>query len=131
MISAYRGHNEVVCMNKLIRLQRFLINYVFVFSKMCKKVEYLLANGAHPNDQANCQASALHYAAECGNLEICKILLDNGALISVKNEYGMTPVITAAERTKEFVVEMFCERDKLLTKDEVNMMIILTIDATE
>lgn len=95
--------------------------------KNCKKVEYLLANGAHPNDQANCQASALHYAAECGNLEICKILLDNGALISVKNEYGMTPVITAAERTKEYVVEMFCEREKLLTKDEVNMMIILTI----
>lgn len=103
----------------ILKLTRFLINHIFVFSKIIK-VEYLLANGAHPNDQANCQASALHYAAECGNLEICKILLDNGALISVKNEYGMTPVITAAERTKEFVVEMFCEREKLLTKDEVN-----------
>ena len=96
-----------------------------------KKVEFLLANGAHPNDQANCQASALHYAAECGNLEICRILLDNGALISVKNEYGMTAVITAAERTKEFVVEMFCEREKLLTKDEVNLMILLLINATD
>lgn len=36
----------------------------------------------------------------------------------MKNEYGMTPVITAAERTKEEVVEMFCERRNLLSKEE-------------
>lgn len=49
----------------------------------------------------------------------------------MKNEYGMSPVITAAERTKEFVVEMFCEREKLLTKDEVNLKILSIIDATD
>lgn len=92
MISSYKGHMDVV--------------------------EYLLQNGAQPNDQANCKATALHYASECGHLEICEMLLNFGGDVSKKNEYGMSPVITAAERTKEEVVEMFCDRKNLLSKDE-------------
>lgn len=38
----------------------------------------------------------------------------------MKNEYGMTPVITAAERTRENIIELFHSRENLLTKDEVN-----------
>jgi Fem-1 family protein b len=45
-------------------------------------------------------------------------LIEHGGDISIKNEYGMTPVITAAERTKEEVVEFYCERKNLLTKEE-------------
>lgn len=92
MISSYKGHPEVV--------------------------EFLLQNGAQPNEQANCRATALHYASECGHLEICEMLLNFGGDISMQNEYGMSPVITAAERTKEEVVEMFCERKNLLSKEE-------------
>lgn len=92
MISSYKGH--------------------------CDVVEYLLQNGAKPNDQANCKATSLHYASECGHLEICEMLLDYGGDIGIKNEYGMTAVITAAERTKEDVVEMFCDRNNMLTKEE-------------
>lgn len=92
MISAYKGHTEVV--------------------------EFLLKNGANPNEQANCKATALHYASECGHTDICRLLLDHKAVLKV-NENNMTPVITAAERTRESVVELFCNRDKLLNKEEV------------
>jgi Fem-1 homolog b len=92
MISSYKGHSDVV--------------------------EYLLQNGAQPNDQANCRATALHYASEVGHLEICELLLNYGADMSITNEYGMTAAITAAERTKEEVVEMYCDRKDLLTKED-------------
>lgn len=68
--------------------------------------------------QANCNATALHYAAESGHVDICAILLDFGAKLK-KNEYGMSAVITAAERTRELVVELFYARPTLLTKEEV------------
>lgn len=61
----------------------------------------------------------VHYASECGHVQICEMLLDFGADISIKNEYGMTACITAAERTKEDVVKLFCERENLLTKEEI------------
>lgn len=95
MISAYKGHIDVLA--------------------------FLLAHNADPNEQAHCGATALHYAAECGYTEICRLLLDNGALIK-KNEHGMTAIITAAERTRELVVEMFYTRPGLMTKDEVRLV---------
>lgn len=82
-------------------------------------VEFLLKNGANVNAQANCQATALHYASECGHLEICTLLIEYGADVNIKNEYGMTAFIQAAERTKEDVVEMFCKRENLLTKEQI------------
>lgn len=91
MISSYKGHADVV--------------------------EYLLENDALPNEQANCGATALHYAAECGHAEVCTVLLDYGGVFK-RNEYGMTPVICAAERTRESVVQLFVDRTGLLTKDE-------------
>lgn len=91
MITSYKGHADVV--------------------------EYLLENDALPNEQANCGATALHYAAECGHVEVCTVLLDYGGVFK-RNEYGMTPVICAAERTRESVVELFVNRPGLLTKDE-------------
>ncbi|XP_037038800.1 protein fem-1 homolog B isoform X1 [Bradysia coprophila] len=91
MISSYKGHTDVV--------------------------EFLLANGADPDVQANCNATALHYAAESGHVDICAILLDYGATLK-KNEYGMSAVISAAERTRELVVELFYSRPTLLTKEE-------------
>lgn len=91
MISAYKGHTDVV--------------------------EYLLSIGSDPNEQALCGATALHYAAECGHVEICSALLDHGAVLKL-NEYGMTPVIVAAERTREAVVHVFSTRPHLLSRRE-------------
>lgn len=92
MISAYKGHTDVV--------------------------EFLLSNGADPDQQALCGATALHYAAECGHVDICAALLDYGATLK-RNEFDMTAVTTAAERTRELVVELFYGRPGLLTKEEV------------
>ncbi|XP_058836325.1 protein fem-1 homolog B isoform X2 [Topomyia yanbarensis] len=91
MIASYKGHVEVVV--------------------------YLLENDALPNEQANCGATALHYAAECGHVDVCSTLLDYGAVFK-RNEYGMTPVICAAERTREPVVELFVNRPELLSREE-------------
>ncbi|XP_039954038.1 protein fem-1 homolog B isoform X1 [Bactrocera tryoni] len=91
MIAAYKGHAHVV--------------------------DTLLKNGANPNEQALCGATALHYAAECGHLDVCRLLLDHGARMQ-KNEHGLTPVLQAAERTHEAVVEMFISRPGLMTKEE-------------
>jgi Fem-1 homolog b len=79
----------------------------------------LLANGADVNGNAHCGATALHYAAECGHADICSKLLDAGAILK-KNEFEMTPVTTAAERTRENVVKLFLARPGLLTKAEVS-----------
>lgn len=98
MISAFKGHLEVV--------------------------DFLLENGANPDEQAHCGATAMHYAAESGHTEICQSLLDHNAVM-MKNEYGMSPVITAAERTKEAVVAMYCERENLLTTEEVGSIFCL------
>ncbi|XP_055839238.1 protein fem-1 homolog B [Episyrphus balteatus] len=91
MIAAYKGHLLVV--------------------------DTLLKKGADPNEKALCGGTALHYAAECGYLEICQLLLDHGAKIQ-KNEDGLTPVLHAAERSHENIVEMFINRPGLMNKEE-------------
>lgn len=95
MISAYKGHTDVV--------------------------EFLLSHGADPDQQAHCGATALHYAAECGHVDICAALLSYGATLK-RNEYDMTAVTTAAERTREKAVELFYGTPNLLTKEEVKFL---------
>lgn len=55
MIAAYKGHHLVV--------------------------NTLLQNGSRPNDQALCGATALHYAAESGHLDVVVSLMDHGATL--------------------------------------------------
>uniref|UniRef100_A0A1I8MKC2 Protein fem-1 homolog B n=1 Tax=Musca domestica TaxID=7370 RepID=A0A1I8MKC2_MUSDO len=92
MIAAYKGHTQVV--------------------------DTLLKNGANPNEQALCGATALHYAAECGHAEVCRLLLDHGARLQ-ENELGLSPVLTAAERTQEEVVKLFVDRPSLMRKEDI------------
>ncbi|XP_066601371.1 protein fem-1 homolog B-like [Prorops nasuta] len=80
MISAYKGHSDIV--------------------------NFLLDNGAKPNVTARCGGTALHYAAECGHANIVLDLLKFGAEM-IKNESGMTPLITAAERMRVDVLQCF------------------------
>lgn len=53
-------------------------------------VSYLLEKGADPNVKAQCGATVLHFAAECGQLSIVKELLAYGAEFSL-NEAGLFP----------------------------------------
>uniref|UniRef100_A0A182ILM6 Protein fem-1 homolog B n=1 Tax=Anopheles atroparvus TaxID=41427 RepID=A0A182ILM6_ANOAO len=80
-------------------------------------LQYLLEQGARVNEQAQCGASALYYAAECGYVEVCERLLDHGALL-LRNTYGLTPALAAAERTRESTVLAFLARPGLLTREE-------------
>ncbi|XP_058120385.1 protein fem-1 homolog B [Anopheles ziemanni] len=80
-------------------------------------LQYLLEQGARVNEQAQCGASALFYAAECGHVEVCERLLDHGAML-LRNTYGLTPALAAAERTREATVLVFLDRPNLLTREE-------------
>lgn len=50
-------------------------------------MKYLLEKGANPDQKALCGATAMHFAAECGHIEIVKELLNHGAKMS-RNEHG-------------------------------------------
>ncbi|XP_011697232.1 PREDICTED: protein fem-1 homolog B isoform X2 [Wasmannia auropunctata] len=91
MIAAYKGHLDIV--------------------------NFLLDKSADPNKKAYCGATALHFAAESGHKAIVCELLKSGAQMS-KNVSGMTPLIMAAERTREEVVEYLVKR-KEVTKEEI------------
>lgn len=78
MIAAYKGHLDVVT--------------------------FLLEKGVNPNERSNCGGTALHFAAECGHIAIVLVLLTYGSKM-MKNVNGMTPLISAADRTRAEVVE--------------------------
>jgi len=60
------------------------------------RVEKLLAHGADVNAQDGDGDTALHGAAQTGNVEIMERLLDKGADPNVKNKQGGTPLMWAA-----------------------------------
>ena len=60
------------------------------------RVEKLLALGADVTAQDNDGDTALHGAAQTGNVEIIRMLLDKGADPNVKNKVGGTPLMWAA-----------------------------------
>lgn len=91
MIASYKGHLDIV--------------------------NFLLDKGADPNKKAFCGATALHFAAECGHTNIVCELLKYGTKMT-KNVSGMTPLITAAERTRAEVVEYLVQREEV-TKEEI------------
>ncbi|CAG0890426.1 unnamed protein product [Darwinula stevensoni] len=86
MISAFRGHLEIV--------------------------RYLLECGVDPNQKAKCGATALHFSAGCGHVEIVSELMTYGAEMTY-NKHGMTPLLTAAERTREAVVRYLIQRPEV------------------
>lgn len=98
MIAAYKGHLEIV--------------------------SYLLAQGAEPNTRAHCGATAMHFAAENGHTLIVKELLGHGALI-LKNENGMTPLMSAAERTQAEVVEFLVSQAGVTLEEKIDALELL------
>ncbi|KFM68369.1 Protein fem-1-like protein, partial [Stegodyphus mimosarum] len=98
MIGSYRGHLNVV--------------------------SYLLSKNVDPDAKAHCGATALHFAAEHGHLEIVKKLLESGAKIT-KNNIGMTPLLSAAERTKAEVVEYFIKTSWCSKQESVEALELL------
>lgn len=71
-----------------------LIAYVWRDNK--DRVEKLLAHGADLGMQDADGDTALHGAAQSGNVEIMRLLLDKGADPNAKNKQGGTPLMWAA-----------------------------------
>jgi ankyrin repeat protein len=68
----------------------------YVWRDNSARVEKLLAHGADVNAHDGDGDTALHGAAQTGNVEIMKRLLEKGADPNVKNKEGGTPLMWAA-----------------------------------
>ncbi|CAB0035738.1 unnamed protein product [Trichogramma brassicae] len=87
-------------------------------------VSYLLEQGADPNEKAQCGATALHFAAACGHTNIVKELLKHGAQM-ISNNKNMTPLISAAERARDDVVECLIENTEINREDKIEAFELL------
>ncbi len=74
-------------------------------------VQFFAKSGVAVVNQKNVGgASALHIAARRGNIEICKILLENGANINITDNEGWTPLMRAALAKNSDLVRMLLLR---------------------
>jgi uncharacterized protein len=74
------------------------------------KVERLLALGADVNAKDNDSDTALHGAAQSGNVEIMQLLLDKGADVNAKNSVGGTPLMWTAVHGHENAARLLLSR---------------------
>jgi ankyrin repeat protein len=75
------------------------------------RVKALLAQGADVNAKSPYGATGLFFAADRGNMEIMKILLDHGADVKVKDTfYGATPVTWAVEKGHVEIVTLLLSK---------------------
>ena len=65
------------------------------------------------NSRNNYWYTPLHYASFIGNLEMCRLLLNNGTDSTIKNEYGKTALDYAIERKNTFIVTLFQNYEKM------------------
>lgn len=87
-------------------------------------MSFLLENGANPNEKALCGATALHFAAECGYVDVVKELLKYNAKFCV-NDVGMTPIKAAAERTRSDVVEFLLDKPDVSFEEKIEALELL------
>lgn len=87
-------------------------------------MSFLLEIGANPNERALCGASALHFAAENGNLSIVKELLKYKAVFTM-NDSGMTPIKAAAERAQSDLVESLVELPEISKEEKIEALELL------
>jgi len=69
----------------------------YIVNKQNAEALQLIDSGAFPIDQGNYEGwTLLHYAAEAGNLDMVKALLERGADPTVKTKYGSLPYDVAS-----------------------------------
>lgn len=65
-----------------------------------KRVEKLLKESWHVDRKDSAGYTALHYAARNGHLDVCRILLENGADVNAVTRGGVTALCRAATTGK-------------------------------
>lgn len=66
----------------------------------------------------------MHFAAECGYLDVVRELLKYNAKFS-SNDAGMTPIKAAAERTRGEVVEFLLVQPDIMVEERIEALELL------
>ena len=84
----------------------------FVVNKENTEALQLVDSGQFPIDQTNYEGwTLLHYAAEAGNLEMVKALLERGADPTLKTKWGSTPWdVASATMIKQAIADAVTKR---------------------
>ncbi|KAL3104859.1 hypothetical protein niasHT_020425 [Heterodera trifolii] len=93
--------------------------WAVLLKEQTKLVEIMLNNGQNPNenvtfmcDEIKRTISPLHFAAQMGNLELCKLLVAKGAKVNQrsKDKRGVVPLHIACARGHLPIVKFFLDR---------------------
>jgi ankyrin repeat protein len=77
------------------------------YAKCCTApVRMLLAHGADPALQTSAGMAALHSAATAGHADVCKMLLEAGCELDVRDNNGITPLAKAVNKGHVHLVEL-------------------------
>ena len=66
----------------------------------------------------------MHFAAEMGYVDIVSMLFSSGAQMT-RSAHGMTPLLAAAERCQQSVVNVICERHEVSKRDKIDAFELL------
>ena len=67
------------------------------------------------NAQTNDNITALHQCSNYGYLEICRLLVEHGAILDLKNNYGQTALEIAEEKRKNEIIKLLKEAKNYAT----------------
>ncbi|CEF65302.1 Inversin [Strongyloides ratti] len=65
--------------------------------------------------------TALHIAAFTGNVSICKMLMQQGWVVTAEDKAGATPLHIAAGKGYTNLVQIFCTSDDIINKVDTNL----------
>lgn len=66
----------------------------------------------------------MHFSAKCGHVDIVRVLFQSGA-ISTVSENDMTPLLAAAERCQQDVVELIIARPETTRQEKIDALELL------
>ena len=73
----------------------------------------MLKNHAHIDNQDSEGMSALHHAAQSGQIDLVQLLIEHGADFKLKTKNKMTPLIFAAKNHHSITLRFLIDIDKI------------------
>lgn len=81
---------------------------------------FLIQRNCELNSQDAGELTALHWAAICGQLDTCKILLENGAAADIVDKDGTHAIHRAAQNGHILIVDLFLHKGESIDKIDAN-----------